>query len=129
MPLRPQLEALVAQLRADLASSRESAEALRRDLRTTQADGEGRARERDESTRNLRNELRDADETIGCVNVPLPGGAVHSHSHLLPFTCAERSGNSCGHCRPMGPCPCLTPGPPPRLRHPHPLPGAGSRPM
>ena len=57
----------MAQLRADLASSRESAEALRRDLRTTQADGEGRARERDESTRNLRNELRDADETIGCV--------------------------------------------------------------
>ena len=80
----PQVEAQVAQLRADLASSRESAEALRRDLRVTQADGEGRARERDESTRNLRNELRDADETIGCVRLTLCRHVqlCHSHSHI-----------------------------------------------
>lgn len=98
------------QLRADLASSRESAEALRRDLRAAQADGEGRARERDESTRNLRNELRDADETIGCVTQrSICTGASQS---LNRITHAGLCGSSCAHwdrlllCS-LAPCPTL----------------------
>ena len=59
------LEGGVATLRAELAASRESNEALRRDLRMAQADGEGRARELDVSARDLRKELRECDETIG----------------------------------------------------------------
>ena len=62
-----QLEATVSRLTAELASSREAAEGLRRDLRSAQTDGEGRDRQHDASTRDLRKELRDCDETIGCV--------------------------------------------------------------
>ncbi len=62
-----QLEATVSRLTAELASSREAAEALRRDLHSRQADGEGRDRQHDASTRDLRKELRDCDETIGHV--------------------------------------------------------------
>jgi phage shock protein A len=60
-----QLEARVSCLSADLASSREAAEGLRRDLHAAQTDGEGRNRQHDASTRDLRKELRDCDETIG----------------------------------------------------------------
>jgi hypothetical protein len=68
-----QLEATVSRLTAELASSREAAEGLRRDLRSAQTDGEGRDRQHDASTRDLRKELRDCDETIGCV---IPGRAA-----------------------------------------------------
>ena len=56
----------MSRLSAELASSREAAEALRADLRASQATGEGRDRQHDASTRDLRKELRDCDETIGC---------------------------------------------------------------
>jgi len=74
-----QAERSVALLSSDLASSRESAEALRRDLRALQAQGEGRAREQDVSARDLRKELRDADETIGCA--PTPTTQVQAWPH------------------------------------------------
>ena len=62
----------MARLSAELASSREAAEGLRRDLHVAQADGEGRDRQHDASTRDLRKELRDCDETIGCVRMHSP---------------------------------------------------------
>ena len=75
-----QLEATVSRLTAELASSREAAEGLRRDLRAAQADGEGRDRQHDASTRDLRKELRDCDETIGCVAAKR---APLHHLHLM----------------------------------------------
>jgi hypothetical protein len=72
-----QLEATVSRLSAELASSREAAEGLRRDLHAAQTDGEGRNRQHDASTRDLRKELRDCDETIGCA----------AHTHHLQHAC------------------------------------------
>ena len=80
-PLAPQLEATVSRLTAELASSREAAEGLRRDLRAAQTDGEGRDRQHDASTRDLRKELRDCDETIGCVNAER---VFSRRTHLTP---------------------------------------------
>lgn len=79
-PLALQLEATVSRLTAELASSREAAEGLRRDLRAAQTDGEGRDRQHDASTRDLRKELRDCDETIGCVAAKRPASFQTPHA-------------------------------------------------
>ena len=89
---RLQLEATLSRLTAELASSREAAEGLRRDLRAAQTDGEGRDRQHDASTRDLRKELRDCDETIGCVFAERP---PLRRMHLTPPVSSEHCDSSC----------------------------------